>query len=231
MRGDIPIVPLPNRLQRRRAERQAGWLITRNQEVVVSPAKKTKAPTAKRGAKKTAPEEDGQAPGNVDQIRDILFGNQMRDYERRFQRLEESLRKEVADLRTDTRSQLEALEQHLRNELTDVRANLTRESKDRVDAVRKVTEDLQKQGEETYQRIREVESDLDARAAELRDQILAQSKALAEDIQSRDERLSTELSETANELRESKVDRSSLAQLLVEVAMRISGEADEGESD
>ena len=29
--------------------------------------------------------------GNVDKIRDILFGNQMRDYEARFSRLEESL--------------------------------------------------------------------------------------------------------------------------------------------
>ncbi len=35
-----------------------------------------------------------QAGGNVDKIRDILFGSQMRDYETRFARLEESLLRE-----------------------------------------------------------------------------------------------------------------------------------------
>jgi len=35
--------------------------------------------------------------GNVDKIRDILFGSQMRDYESRFARLEETLIKETLD--------------------------------------------------------------------------------------------------------------------------------------
>src|SRR5947209_6262346 len=37
--------------------------------------------------------------GNVDKIRDILFGTQMRDYDSRFARLEETLVKENAEIR------------------------------------------------------------------------------------------------------------------------------------
>src|ERR1700749_3579611 len=41
--------------------------------------------------------------GNVDKIRDILFGSQMRDYESRFARLEEALVKETAEIRETSR--------------------------------------------------------------------------------------------------------------------------------
>ena len=42
------------------------------------------------GAAESADAE--QAEGNVDKIRDILFGGQMREYERRFERLEADFR-------------------------------------------------------------------------------------------------------------------------------------------
>jgi hypothetical protein len=48
--------------------------------------------------------------GKVDRIRDILFGSQMRDYDGRFQRLDERLTREAADARGDVQKRLEALE-------------------------------------------------------------------------------------------------------------------------
>src|SRR6187551_111575 len=43
------------------------------------------------------PETEGVAGGNLDKVRDLLFGGQMRDYDRKFARLEERLVKETAD--------------------------------------------------------------------------------------------------------------------------------------
>ncbi len=40
-----------------------------------------------------------QGAGNVDRIRDILFGSQMRDYETRFSRLEETVARETTEIR------------------------------------------------------------------------------------------------------------------------------------
>ena len=49
---------------------------------------------------------EGVAGGNLDKVRDLLFGGQMRDFDRRFARLEERLIKETADLNDDVRKRL-----------------------------------------------------------------------------------------------------------------------------
>src|SRR5437879_3236643 len=54
--------------------------------------------------------------GNVDKIRDILFGNQMRDYETRFARLEETVAKETAEMRESSRRRFDQLEQYIKRE-------------------------------------------------------------------------------------------------------------------
>src|SRR5262245_8356625 len=57
---------------------------------------------------------DGGA--SIDKVRDILFGSHLREFERRFIRLEERLVKETNDLKEDVRSRLEALEAFARSE-------------------------------------------------------------------------------------------------------------------
>ncbi|HID35882.1 MAG TPA: hypothetical protein EYP39_00670, partial [Ghiorsea sp.] len=52
--------------------------------------------------------------GNVDQIRDIIFGSQMRDYEQRFVRLEERVLNEADALRSETNNRLDALETYIK---------------------------------------------------------------------------------------------------------------------
>ncbi len=52
-------------------------------------------------ASSTAGAARGDEVNNVDKIRDILFGNQMRDYDAKFARLEERLQAEAAELRVE----------------------------------------------------------------------------------------------------------------------------------
>lgn len=59
---------------------------------------------------------DGTNPASLDKVRDILFGNQMRDVERRFARLEERLVKDTADLKDDVKKRLDTLEAYMRRE-------------------------------------------------------------------------------------------------------------------
>ena len=54
--------------------------------------------------------------GNVDKIREILFGGNMRDYDKRFSRLEERLAKESSDLRSETKKLFESLEAFVKKE-------------------------------------------------------------------------------------------------------------------
>src|SRR5688572_16789966 len=73
--------------------------------------------------------------GNIDKIRDILFGGQMRDYDRRFSRVEEQLVKESLELREDTRKRFEALEAFVKAELAALTDRLQAEQRTRDDAV------------------------------------------------------------------------------------------------
>ena len=71
--------------------------------------------------------------GNVDKIRDILFGTQMRDYESRFARLEETLIKETVEIRETSRRRFEQLESFIHKEFENVQARFKSERDDRTD--------------------------------------------------------------------------------------------------
>lgn len=76
----------------------------------------------------------GATPASLDKVRDILFGNQVRDFERRFARLEERLIKETASLKDDMRKRLDALEAYVRSEAESLEAQIKSERNDRTDA-------------------------------------------------------------------------------------------------
>ena len=57
------------------------------------------------------------ADGNVEQIREILFGGQMRDYERRFADLEERLTRNVEQISQRFENRLEQLDAFAKREL------------------------------------------------------------------------------------------------------------------
>ena len=107
-------------------------------------------------AKARSPLAD-QGPGNVDKIRDILFGTQMRDYEQRFARLEESLRKESAELRDSTRKRLDALEGYIKKELESLESRLKSEKDERSENHRQLAGELKSTGVSITKKIGEVE--------------------------------------------------------------------------
>src|SRR3954452_18726060 len=78
----------------------------------------------------------------VDRIRDILFGSQMRDYDGRFQRFEERLARESAELRADVQKRIDALEGFFKGEIESVRNRLGAEHAERAQQVEKLTRDL-----------------------------------------------------------------------------------------
>src|SRR3954463_16542685 len=80
--------------------------------------------------------------GNVDKIRDILFGSQMRDYESRFARLEETLIKETVEIRETSKRRFDQLESYIRKEFETVQARLKSERDERTDSSNQQSRDL-----------------------------------------------------------------------------------------
>ena len=67
---------------------------------------------------KTPANGDIREGANVDKIRDILFGSQMRDYDKRFVRLEERLAKAADALRDDLKKRFDSLEAFVQQEVS-----------------------------------------------------------------------------------------------------------------
>lgn len=179
------------------------------------------------------PAEEPAAAGapdrNVDQIRDILFGGQMRDYERRFTELSDRLDQEAQRLRSDTEARVAALEKRLDEQFDRLQKALRQEIQDRGqsldDLESRVQQAARTQRTELSASVASVAGDLNATDERLR-------KALAElqsALQKSAERADGNLSQTREEMRKDKVSREDLAAMLGEVALRLRGQFDLGQ--
>ena len=166
-------------------------------------------PAQNDAATEATPGNDS-GPGNIDKIRDILFGSNMRDYEQRFARLEEALKKESSDLRETTRRHLEALESFVHKELAalEVRLNIERDERSAIST-------------SIFRKIGEVENQEAQAKREIRNDLLQQSKELSDAIRAKGEELVALLDRRAQELQHAKTDRAALAGLFNEVALRL----------
>ncbi|WP_414582846.1 hypothetical protein [Scytonema sp. PCC 10023] len=157
-------------------------------------------------------------------VRDILFGNQMREVERRFTRLEERLVKESADLRDETRKRLDSLETYIKKEVESIADRLKNEQVERGKAVKAVAEENKNITMSLEKRIAQFEEETANSQREVREQILNQSKSLQDDIRQKYEEIVALVQQESQELRIAKTDRSSLAALFSELAIRLNSQ-------
>ncbi len=160
--------------------------------------------------------------GNVDKIRDILFGTQMRDYESRFNRLEETLIKETLEIRETSRRKFEQLEGFMRKEFETVQTRIKAERDERTEVAGQMARELKDLTDALSRRLRDLDDRATTTERDLRSDLLQQARDLTEEIRARHEELSTILDRRVHELRDGKTDRATLASLFTEVALRLS---------
>ena len=167
---------------------------------------------------------DFGAGGNLDKVRDLLFGAQMRDMEKYFARLEERFQKDITELKEETRGRFESLEVFLRKEIESLTDQLKVEQETRHQAVQTLTQDLTETAKAFDQRTNQVEEHIVKAQRELRQHILDQSRTLRDEFWDRYRELSEATERGVQELRAEKTDRATLAVLLTELAMRLGNE-------
>ncbi len=165
-----------------------------------------------------------QGAGSVDKIRDILFGSQIKTYETRFARLEESLAREIAEQKEITRRRLDSLEGFFRKESEALAARLKAEREERTEALKGLARELKLAGDELSKKLLALDNKTAEGQSGLRQELMQESRKLAEEIRQRSETLTGLIDRRAKELRDQKVDRSALAGLLTEVALQLSEE-------
>ena len=161
---------------------------------------------------------------NIDKIREILFGGHMRDYDRRFSRVEEQLLKESHELREDTRKRFEALEAFVKAEFAALADRLQAEQRTRDDAVSGLWRGVQESSQALSGKLGEAQEQTARAHSALRQQILSQSQDLSDEMRRKQDEIAALIQREVADLNHGKADRSSLATLLTEMAMRLNND-------
>jgi gas vesicle protein len=216
-------------------------------EKIILPVEKAKAGAFDGVIQPQVRGEEGVGVGNIEKVRDILFGTQMRDYEKRFVRMEERMNKEVSNLRDEVKKSFDSIESYTKGELESLSDRLKAEQNERGESIKREGEllgdrlkteqnertgsikDLSREVNEAQKalekRLGQLDDQLNKFSSELRQQILDQSKELSDMIRLKYEDAIAALEKLAHELRSDKVDRSKLSELLMGMALHLTDEA------
>ena len=163
---------------------------------------------------------------NVDKIREIIFGVQMRDYEQRFEELESHIRQTHDDLSERLLQKIDGLENFIRQQFDDMTTRIEKERASR-----------QAQNDDDQKYFRETESAIEGRFADFDQQLTTESSALRSSVEEQraelvdlvkgtHEQLAKLIEGSSKELTNKKVARRELAELLAEVAKRLDADSD-----
>ncbi|MGH9713277.1 MAG: hypothetical protein ACRD5M_08260 [Candidatus Acidiferrales bacterium] len=165
--------------------------------------------------------KEGAEGANVDKIRDILFGSQMRDYEKRFSRLEDNVTKAVENLREDMAKRFDTLSGFVQQEVDSLSQRLKTEKGERSDAFKELSRELKDAAKGLEKKIGQLEESFADGQSELRSKILEHSKAVMNEIDKLRREAAAALDTEVEVLRNEKTDRAALADLFAEFSLRL----------
>ncbi|NET42996.1 hypothetical protein [Okeania sp. SIO2B3] len=169
-------------------------------------------------------EEMRERLGNIDKIRDIIFGSKLREYENRFEKLE---------------SELSLAKQETKNQIEQVKSVFSTELQAKVDSIEKKISNInlniqntQEDVVETKQQIERVNRKILTTKEALNEIIDHQTSSLREDLSQTREKLQNDVSYLKTQIFEElekrfsllndvKVSRDDLAEIMFEVGMRM----------
>jgi hypothetical protein len=173
-------------------------------------------------ANKSAQDVDiGLGVGNVDKIRDILFGGQMRDYDKRFKRLEERFNQENMHFRDDMFQRLKVLEERIEGELDSLTEKGKIDRQERQSALQDFEHELKVLKNDMSNRHTQLDEQISKDIKNLRQQTHNKFQELALQLRQQNDSLTTLINQEVVQLQEEKVNRSDLASFFNEFAVRL----------
>ncbi|CBN57398.1 MULTISPECIES: hypothetical protein [Kamptonema] len=168
-------------------------------------------------------EEMRERLGNIDQIRDIIFGAQLREYDNRFDRIES----DISLLQQDIQTRLEQVKSVLTTELRAAFDSFEKKLKSINSTVQEDTTDIRQQIDRVNRKfsssIEALDEAIDNQTGAIRDDFSQSRDQIQEDIRSLRTQVFEELDRRFSVLREVKVSRDDMAEILFELGMRLKG--------
>jgi DNA anti-recombination protein RmuC len=168
-------------------------------------------------------EEMRERLGNIDQIRDIIFGAQLREYDNRFDKID---------------SDLSMMQQDMQTRLEQIKTVLSGEMRAAVDSfdkkIKSITLNTQEESADLRQQIDRVnrkfsssiealDEAIDNQTSSLRDELSQTRDRLSEESRTLKTQVFEELDRRFSMLRDVKVSRDDMAEILFELGMRLKG--------
>jgi hypothetical protein len=161
--------------------------------------------------------------GNVDQIRDIIFGAQTRDYDNRFTKMEsdisklqQEIRSSMDQLKTSFSVELKVAVETLDKKLKSLTLNTQEESAD----LRLSFDRLNRKFSSSIQTLDEA---LDTQTNSIREELTESKNLFQEDITTLRDLILEELETRFSDLKQNKVSRDDMAETLFALGMKIKG--------
>jgi Skp family chaperone for outer membrane proteins len=161
------------------------------------------------------------APESIDQVRDLLFGGQMRMVDARLQSLDERMARETTAMRTEFERQIAELDSSVRKELGRHAERLAAERTKRADDLKALSAELKESLKSLEKRHVGLEEAAGLADAELRDHLMKQGAAFTTELNRTSARLTSELDRIATTLKDDKLDSALLISGLTELAGKI----------
>jgi hypothetical protein len=165
---------------------------------------------------------DSPLPGveavGVDKIRDLLFGNQMQDYDRRFSMLEERFLQRFREIESESARNLGSFESSAKKQMESLATQLREEKDLRTDADKEIERNQREHNDTVEKRLRSTSEQPSRLERDQADHLAQEVQSLREEIKRKTEDIQHTLEKMFAELSNVKTDRNLLAGLFVEVA-------------
>jgi DNA anti-recombination protein RmuC len=161
---------------------------------------------------------------NVDRIREILFGPQMREYAQRFLQIEERLSHETGELKAEIGRRLESTEAHSQQQSDSLADRLNTERTERAETVERIFREISDSFRLLDRRLRQADEQVSKDLRELSQLVLDRHRSLSDQLTQSLNNAGALHNRRLDELRATVIDRFTLADLLAEFALRLRGE-------
>ncbi len=168
--------------------------------------------------------------GNIEQVRDLLFGGHVRDSDKRFKRLEERVNLDHQKLHEEMSDQLKTLEERINGEIDGLSDAAKLDRQEHQSAVHNLEHELKLTKNEMTNRITQLDDKLSYEIKTLRQQTHKLIQELALQTRQQNDNMTNLLSQELGQLQDEKVNRNDLAAFFNEFAIHLTRNYESGDS-
>lgn len=164
---------------------------------------------------------DGAADSDLAQVRELLFGPQLRAQQSDITQLDSRLSAELQRLRDEMLNYVQAVEKHVKAEFAVVVERIQTEQAERAAAIRSVTDALQDLGQKSQRQYDELTKKLASAEQQTRENLQRETERFRQEMAAGQAELQQLIARETEQVRESATDRVALSDLFQELSARI----------